>query len=123
MRIPLQLLFGLGLLWAPDVSLAQSADTYTRQLQEYDRRVEEQRKTAEQQARSHWVAILGVPAVFLLFLVYSQISGRRQFRALVERSREDINRGSQQTERMLELLESINRKLERLGPPRDGPPA
>jgi hypothetical protein len=130
MRITLRLLFALGLLWAPDVSLAQSADTYARQLQEYDRRVEEQRKAAEQHTRNYWVAVVAVPAVFLLFLVYSQISGGRQFRAimeksrdLMERSRDDVNRAAQQSQRILELLESIDRKLDRLGPPPGGPPA
>ena len=109
--------FLFGLADAHGQQTPESAtDSYAQQLKEYDRRVKEQQLAANQQSRNIWLPLAIIYGAGFAFLTYSQSRARRQLQSTIERSRADVQRSLDQGERTIELLESINRKLDRAGP-------
>lgn len=119
--IPMQLTLGTIIIAALLLTLRlpaaaePAADDYAQQLREYDRRVQEQKELDSQRARTIWMPLAIIFGALFVYLIYSQIAARRRFQFLMNRSRIDVDRTLEQNQRMIELLESIDRKLDRPG--------
>jgi flagellar biosynthesis/type III secretory pathway M-ring protein FliF/YscJ len=104
----------------PSTGRAQAvSDDYARYLQEYDRRLEEQRPLADQQDRRGWGITTPVGAFLVILFISAQVAVRRRFRrvqALNQKPLALVEQSVQQNQRMIELLESIDRKLDKPEP-------
>jgi type VI protein secretion system component VasK len=85
----------------------QPPDNYERQLTEYDRRVQEQRQYARQQA----LVLYSVLALICLGVVYYMFWATRRYKALRQQNQEFMDRALAQNERMIQILESIHERL------------
>ena len=103
-----QLAIALLLVVATGTAQARTPiDQYERQLGEYDRRVEEQRRHDRQQALVLYVALA---ALCFLGVSYTIWAVRRN-NAARKQNQEFMDRAMAQNEQMIQLLESINERL------------
>jgi hypothetical protein len=90
-----------------------AADDYSEQLRQYDQRMAEARQREADQAWKSWLPSIVIVILLFVYLTYSQAAARRRVDALVEHSRRDIERTISQNQEIIELLKSINDRLEK----------
>ena len=103
-----------------DRRLAEAAQRYERDLKEYDRRWAEQQASAQRQERGRWLPLIAMVGTAVLLLLWGGRSRRRQAAASMTQMQAAVREGAEQNRRIIELLESIDRKL---SPPSVSPPS
>jgi hypothetical protein len=114
-------IFGLLVLVASGGLQAQSVPSdYESQLKEYDRGLAEQQiqfdkqmQAYDSQARANRNVMLWVILVGATLIVLNGIAVRRRYRRNRAEMDQHITQGQKQSQQMIELLESIDRKLDR----------
>lgn len=96
-------------------AVGQSDDAYARQLEEYDRRVAEQKQLIDQQNQGRWITTAVAIAAAIAIVVYLQRGGRRRAEAFAAQWRAASEEASAQNTRIIELLESIERNTRNPG--------
>ena len=102
-------------------------DSYAQQLKEYDRRMAEQNALYDKQLRDQqalydkrlrdqegsqlWVPLV-IAGVFAVYLLYIQMKATRRYKAQITWLERISTRSFEQTNRMIQLLESIERRTQ-----------
>ena len=114
MRLLVYVTLLLSMIAATHPAIAQeAADDYEQQLREYDQRVAEAQQWESQQQWKRLTPLFVIFGFLFIYLVYSQIAARRKYNAIMLQSQQNFDRAIQQNQEMINLLKSIDERLER----------